>query len=445
MRGKREMKRRRSPLPAVLAAMLAVVMLLAALHVLRLPGPGQAAEPDAVLADAAAPSVTDVAGPSVTDTAAPTAAGEEAEAVPAPAETGAAPQEQRQFVISLLGDCTLSSSHYTNHFESVVGDDLEYPFSNVAAILTADDLTLANLECSFSDKRLESASKYAFCGQTKYAESLVLGGVECVSMANNHTNDFGSTGVADTAAALESVGVTGLQGDQSMCFALRHDDGSTLRVGVYVLPFNGSTEQMERGAARLREEGADIVITCMHTGAEKIYVPTTRQKYLAHAAVSGGADVVVGTHPHVLQPAEAYQDGVILYSLGNFCFGGNRNPSDKDTVIAQIVVDVGEDGITWEMAYVPCSVSSVSNTNDYRPTPCEPETAAYQRCLSKLAEPWDKTTAEEAAARAAQAAEEAARAEAAAQETAPETAAQETEEAAQAVQETADMQEETAA
>jgi len=89
-----------------------------------------------------------------------------------------ATEDQRRFVISLLGDCTLSSSHYTNHFESVVGDDLAYPFSNVAEILTADDLTLANLECSFSNRRLESSSEYAFCGQAKYAESLVLGGVE---------------------------------------------------------------------------------------------------------------------------------------------------------------------------------------------------------------------------------------------------------------------------
>ena len=79
--------------------------------------------------------------------------------------------------------------------------------------------------------------------------------------------------------------------------------------------------------------------------------------------------MVVGTHPHVLQPIEAYQGSVILYSIGNFCFGGNRNPSDKDTVIAQLTVSgTGEDR-SWEMSYIPCCVSSVSNRNDYRPTP----------------------------------------------------------------------------
>lgn len=398
MRGKRELRRKHNPL-LILSVVLALVMALAAGLIVLRPvdlGRKMAAAPENLTAPAE--NGPEGSGP---EHFAP----EPESGAAAPAERAEEPVAQSRFVISLLGDCTLSSSHYTNHFESVVGDDLAYPFSNVADILTADDLTLANLECSFSDRRLESASEYAFCGRKKYAGSLVLGGVECVSMANNHTSDFGSAGVADTMAALEEVDVTGIQGNQGVCFDLRHDDGTTLRVGVYVLPFNGSTEQMKKGAAALREDGADIVITCMHAGAEKIYVPTARQTYLAHAAISGGADVVAGTHPHVLQPVEEYRGGVILYSLGNFCFGGNRNPGDKDTVIAQIVADVGEDGVVWEMAYVPCRVSSVANTNDYRPTPYEEGTEDYRRCLSKLASPWNTTTAEEAsAAKAAEAA-----------------------------------------
>ena len=141
---------------------------------------------------------------------------------------------------------------------------------------------------------------------------------------------------------------------------------------------------MEDGCKRLRDEGVDIIVAFMHAGAEKTYVPTKRQSALAHAAVKGGADVVVGTHPHVLQPIEAYQGSVILYSIGNFCFGGNRNPSDKDTVIAQLTVTgTGEDR-SWEMSYIPCCISSVSNRNDYRPTPYPPDTAAYRRCFQKL-------------------------------------------------------------
>lgn len=400
VRGKREMKRERKPLPVILAAVSALTLLTVGIIFLWPSSPGHEhpAEPEV---PAAPPAMTEELALIGVETDLESSAAAE------PVAAEEKPEPQNQFVISMLGDCTLSSSHYANHFESFVGDDLAYPFSNVAGILAADDLTLANLECSFSDKRLESESQYAFCGQPKYARSLALGGVDCVSMANNHTNDFGRTGVEDTAAVLEKEGITGIQENQGTYFDLKHEDGTSVRVGIYAHPFNGSTEQMQKGVARLREEGADIVIACMHAGAEKIYVPTKRQTYLAHAAINGGADLVVGTHPHVLQPVEAYQDGKILYSIGNFCFGGNRNPGDKDTVIARMIVQVEEDGVSWDMEYIPCSVSGAANLNDYCPTPYGQDEKGWQRCLSKLAEPWDKTTAEEAAA-AREAAEQAA-------------------------------------
>ena len=390
MRGKREMKRKHHPLRIVLGLAAAAGVVAALCWGV---GTGwDAAPPDDPTVSAGTVSDEIL---STGDVSSPPA---QSQAAGSDAPPAVEPPAARDFVISFLGDCTLTSSHYTNHFENVVGDDLTYPFSNVADILTADDLTLANLECSFSERRLESSSEYAFCGHPKYAQSLALGGVECVSMANNHTADFGTAGTDDTAAALEAAGVTGIQGDQSLCFDLRHEGGTTLRIGIYVQRFNGSAEQMKQGAAQLREEGANIVIACMHAGAERIYVPTKRQTALAHAAIQGGADIVIGTHPHILQPTETYQDGLILYSIGNFCFGGNRNPGDKDTVIAQLRVHKDGDELSWEMTYIPCRVSSVANKNDYRPTPYEPDTADYQRCLRKLASPWDTTTAEEAAA-----------------------------------------------
>lgn len=380
-RGKRELPRQRHPLGTLLVLALTAGALAAGVFLARAawqkspeaPPPPETEHP--------------AAGPEMPETA--------------------EPQGPRPFRISLLGDCTLSSSHYTNHFESVVGDRLDYPFAKVAEILRADDLILANLECSFSQRRLESSSQYAFCGRAQYAQSLALGGIEWVSMGNNHTNDFGSAGVTDTLAALDQAGVGGIGQGEGRCVELSREDGETLRLGIYVLPFNGSPEQMRQGAARLREEGADLVIACMHAGAEKIYVPTKRQTALAHAAIDGGADVVAGSHPHVLQPAEVYGGGVILYSLGNFCFGGNRNPGDKDTVIAQLTVEGTDGAWTWEMSYIPCSVSGRTDTNDYQPTPHAPGTAAYDRCLGKMEEPWDRTTAEQAAA-AREAAERAA-------------------------------------
>ena len=209
VRGKREMRRERKPLPFLLAAVAVVALFAAGFIFLRTSSHDQEAHgAQEVLSKPSALTEPEELALTEPET------GPESDAVTEPAVAEEKPEPQNRFVISLLGDCTLSSSHYTNHFEHYIGDNLEYPFSNVADILTADDLTLANLECSFSDKRLESESQYAFCGNPKYARSLVLGGVDCVSMANNHTNDFGRTGVEDTAAVLEKEGITGIQENQ---------------------------------------------------------------------------------------------------------------------------------------------------------------------------------------------------------------------------------------
>jgi len=137
MRGKREMPRKRNPLLVLLGVMLAAAMLLAVAFALAKrpdPGDNEVIEPEE---------------PPVEST--PVSMPEELPEPEQPVEEPAPPEPQNRFVLSFLGDCTLSSSHYTGHFESVVGDDLAYPFSNVAEILLGDDLTLANLECSFSN------------------------------------------------------------------------------------------------------------------------------------------------------------------------------------------------------------------------------------------------------------------------------------------------------
>ena len=90
-----------------------------------------------------------------------------------------------------------------------------------------------------------------------------------------------------------------------------------------------------------------------------------------HIAVDEGADLVIGSHPHVIQGYEKYNGRYIVYSLGNFCFGGNPNPSDKDCMIFQQTFTVtGNDVATDDnINVIPCSISSVSNSNNYQPTP----------------------------------------------------------------------------
>ena len=106
-----------------------------------------------------------------------------------------------------------------------------------------------------------------------------------------------------------------------------------------------------------------------HWGIEGNHAPESTQVDLAHAAIDAGCDLVIGGHPHVLQGVERYNDRYILYSMGNFCFGGNANPSDKNTMMFENGSLVADEDALSKAWVVPCSVSSASSRNNYQPTP----------------------------------------------------------------------------
>ena len=130
----------------------------------------------------------------------------------------------------------------------------------------------------------------------------------------------------------------------------------------------------------------DLVVFAPHWGVEGTYRPTEEQKQVGHAAIDAGADIVFGSHPHVLQPIEEYGGGILFYSLGNFSFGGNGAPRDYDTaLVQQEIIRDGEGNVRLgQLTVVPASVSSVTGRNNFQPTPYEPGTEAYNRVLSKL-------------------------------------------------------------
>ena len=157
-------------------------------------------------------------------------------------------------------------------------------------------------------------------------------------------------------------------------------------MGVYAEQFSINMGKMKDGVKKLRESGAEIVIVSYHGGTEGSYQVTAQQRDFAHACIDAGADIFYGHHPHVLQEMETYNDGLILYSLGNFSFGGNRNPADKDTVIIQqeIVREIDGTVHLGQTTVIPCCLSSTNEKNTYQPTPYEEGSAAYDRVLKKL-------------------------------------------------------------
>lgn len=204
-----------------------------------------------------------------------------------------------------------------------------------------------------------------------------------VSLANNHILDYGQKGYDSTVETLESYGIPYVQRDTATLVEL--DCGLT--VGLYgAVYYKYDQADMETQIAALRQQGADLVIYAPHWGIEMTYSPNATQVRLGHAAIDAGADIVWGSHPHVLQPIEEYGDGVIYYSMGNFAFGGNSDPGDYDTVIIQQQVVRAPDGnvTLGERTIIPCSVSSIEKRNNYQPTPYPEGSDEYNRVLKKL-------------------------------------------------------------
>ena len=314
---------------------------------------------------------------------------------PAPAETEAPAAEVRDFVISVIGDNTLASHQFAGASVSFAGrmkDDYAYPYSNTVQYFKNDDFTISNLECTLSDRKLSSAEQWYFLAPTAYANILLEGGVDFVTTANNHMEDFGQKGVDDTYAALEEYGIPyGKEGEARL---ITTDSGLVLGIYCDYNHLNPDAEKSAAAVRQLRADGAEYVICAFHWGKELYYSPNDDQIALAHACIDAGADLIYGSHTHNLQPIEQYGKGLILYSMGNWSFGGSTAPSDRDTAIVQVRLHRDESGKVGTAGYevIPCCVSSRpvledyqrDGYNDYRPTPYVEGTEAYERALSKI-------------------------------------------------------------
>jgi hypothetical protein len=273
--------------------------------------------------------------------------------------------------ISFAGDCTIGTDErfpYINSFPwqlERVGNDFGYFFGGVADIFKSDHLTLVNLETTLTRATKRADKAFAFRGDPCYANILKEGFVEVVSISNNHIYDYLQQGFEETLAALDDAGIEycgegflacpGIMGISVTCIGDKvwsDSSANDLLAGIREAKFR-----------------SDVVIVSLHWGREREHYPDAYQQRLARLCIDNGADIVVGHHPHVIQGIERYKGRYIVYSLGNFCFGGNRNPSDKDTFIFQCAFTViGSDVVESAASIIPCSVSSVYHVNNYRPT-----------------------------------------------------------------------------
>lgn len=317
-------------------------------------------------------------------------------------EGGEPAPEPVTLTISFAGDCTLGASPKSDpdySFNGVYeqeGEDASYFLKNVADLFGADDLTVVNLEGTLTESKESADKDYPFKGSPAYAKVLSGSGVDAATLANDHSLDYREQGYNDTIETLDAEGVSTFGFGR---IAYRDVKGVKVAlVGACALPDNPAedyTKEMTDNIAQAKAEGAQLVVVYANWGIEKDYVPQESDMRLGRAAIDAGADVVVGSHPHVVQGWEVYKGRYIVYSLGNFCYGGNSNPKDKDCLIFQETFTVTGTEVAPatenDVKFIACSVSSSSKRNNYQPTLAEGEDA--ERILAKVQESTDKIAA----------------------------------------------------
>ncbi|WP_432663579.1 CapA family protein [Wukongibacter baidiensis] len=279
-------------------------------------------------------------------------------------------QRKRNITISFAGDCTIGYDEnfpYTNSFPFVLEKQMNnyaYFFSKVKPIFEKDDLTLVNLETTFTAKVKKANKKFRFKGDPSYVNILKEGDIEMVNISNNHIYDYLHEGFLETIDTLKKADVL-YSGEGYIEYYTVKD------ITIASIGYRGwSTNIKPHLAKDIKEakEKASIVIVSFHWGNEYTYYPNQTQISLGRFTIDEGADVVVGHHPHVMQGIEKYKEKYIVYSLGNFSFGGNKNPRDKDTFIFQNKFTlIDKKIIKSKENIIPCSLSSVKDINNYQP------------------------------------------------------------------------------
>ena len=319
-------------------------------------------------------------------TAATTQPATEATTAPATEETTVPEPVPEHYYLSFAGDCTLGTLYelygVSSCFPGVVGDDYEYPFASVQEWFGSDDFTMVNLEGPLTKEGTPAQKSYCFRGDPELAQILPAGSVECASLANNHSEDFGYVGYENTQKALDGVGVAYAGNGETIIVETQRG----LKIGILAVAFYIDHEEMVEKIISLKDDGAQVIIVSFHWGNEGYYSHTYDQQLYAYTAIDAGAHIVYGHHPHVLQSMEEYNGGMIYYSLGNFAFGGNDCPRDFDTALIsqEVIVDVDGTVSLGECKAIPCSISPVDRTNRFQPTPAEEGSERYNRVMEKL-------------------------------------------------------------
>ena len=288
---------------------------------------------------------------------------------------------EKQVVLTFLGDCTIGGEDRLVNkdfsFAKVAErEGYTYFFAKVEPLIAQDDLTIANFEGVLKNDKFGNDNKrYCFRGLPAYAAILKLGSVEAVNLANNHSGDYDIHGYRATWDALLAGGVQPFSTTQP--YLVDCKGVKVAVVGIYAAGFYAKRKIMRDAIQNVRDLGADTVVCMIHAGQEYDGEHGKTQSLIAHLLIDAGADVVIGTHPHVLQGLEVYQQRNILYSIGNFVFGGNATVRSAETVLARVTLTFGDDNtyLGQQLRLYPANMSGEAEANNYQPVLVQGEQA----------------------------------------------------------------------
>ncbi|MGN0779876.1 MAG: CapA family protein [Aristaeellaceae bacterium] len=281
----------------------------------------------------------------------------------------------KTITLTFTGDVTLGSEEKKRSkdvsFDSVAArEGYDYFFANVRDFFAEDDLTIINLEGVLSDSsRQENKEKtYRFRGPTDFVSILTRSSIEVCSIANNHTMDFGRQGYNSTISTLHGAGLGVFGNDEIYIY---EKDG----IQIAFLSINSTSvyrrrEWLRTEMARLKSDvGVNCIVFCLHAGTEYGRRRNQAQENVARTAIDNGADLVVMHHPHVVQGFDVYNNRSICYSLGNFCFGGNKDVRAMEAMVVRATLTFADDGtyLGQQLALYPANISGTYPGNNYQP------------------------------------------------------------------------------
>ena len=307
----------------------------------------------------------------------------------------------KQIVITFTGDCTLGIDDRergkATSFDAFIQQyGIDYPFEKVRDIFEQDDLTVINLEGTLYNSDASRANKtYAFRGDTSYVNMLKNASIELCSLGNNHSMDYGMAGFQSTTETLTANGIGwfGSDNEFNQTFVFEKDGIKIGFVSMYEKSWWDKIGILAAAFEQLRAQNCDIIIGFPHAGIEYDvrYDRGGGQDKLVGKMLDFGCDLIVCNHAHTIQGIRQDGDKTILWSLGNFVFGGNskiklnamKEPCNY-TYIAQFTLSFDENNkyLGHQLNIIPCVVATGKDKagdlrNYYQPAPATGKDAEF--------------------------------------------------------------------